>query len=116
MADIIDPVVPPEAPDPIVATAQLRLRTAGVTPGFITIIIQLIQSLISGCGPAPAKNQVTRNPARVRRRFLYEAYSMTGDMADATEIADGAIIVAKQSTVEEYGALMTADLNKPANQ
>lgn len=86
------------------------MAAAGINPLIWQLVLQALQTLIQGCGPAPAKQFVTDHPKRARIRMFAEGLTMTGSWRDAGAIADGAVKLGTEATADEYSQLAAADL------
>ena len=100
---------------PIQETLHERFTATygGIPPAIWTIITQLIQSLLGGCTGKSVKAHYEANPTRLRRRILWEAVWMTGDMAEARKIADATLNVIGQSSeveIDELAAAKTVEI------
>ena len=101
--------------DPILQTASERIATAyygddksAINPAIITIIMQLIQSLMTGCTPKPALERVHSRPLLTKMRIEWEATEITNDPAEVAKLANSVLAVAQQSSEAELTAFLAA--------
>lgn len=83
-----------------------------ISPAIIAAIMQLIQSLISGCAPAPALAQVKTHPRIARSRIFFHVWSHQNMLQDTTvdvqKATDVIFTIGSQSTPEEATAFLSA--------
>ena len=91
-----------------IAIAYYGSDTASVNPTIVTLIQQLIAMLLGGCTPPAAKERMNSRPSLCRMKARRFASFIAVDEAEAQQMADAAIIVGQQSTVEEYAQFQAA--------